>query len=154
MIIELTSNDCNVMIQWYNDMMIMWYNDDNMMIAIEKQPKTLKWVIPPTKGPFELKSQYIYSQQPTSQTKKWCKKKQFRLMARWLYLSSTFHSTIGWFIPVGCCRAPRMLLDWIQHPRHVQAPYCHSQATREEDFLFCLSLWLCAGGGFADPLFS
>ena len=24
----------------------------------------------------------------------------------------------------------------------------------EEDFLFCLSLWLCAGGGFADPLFS
>ena len=152
MIIELTSNDCNVMIQWYNDMMIMWYNDDNMMIAIEKQPKTLKWVIPPHKRTFWIEISIYFTANITDQ--KMMQKKQFRLMARWLYLSSTFHSTIGWFIPVGCCRAPRMLLDWIQHPRHVQAPYCHSQATREEDFLFCLSLWLCAGGGFADLLFS
>lgn len=152
MIIELTSNDCNVMIQWYNDMMIMWYNDDNMMIAIEKQPKTLKWVIPPHKRTFWIEISIYFTANITDQ--KMMQKKQFRLMARWLYLSSTFHSTIGWFIPVGCCRAPRMLLDWIQHPQHVQAPYCHSQATREEDFLFCLSLWLCAGGGFADLLFS
>ena len=97
MIIELSSNDHKVMIQWYNDMMIMCYNDDNVMIAIEKQPKTRNWVIPPTKGPFELKSQYIL--QPTSPTKKLCKKNNSDWWW-WLYLLSTFHSTIGWFIPV------------------------------------------------------
>lgn len=68
------------MIQWYNDMMIMWYyNDDNMMIAIEKQPKTLNWVIPPHKRTFWIEISIFFTANITN-LKKMMQKKQFRLM--------------------------------------------------------------------------